>query len=142
MAENINNTYHGQCLCKNVQFQLDGEPFQYVICHCKNCKRSSGSSFLPNAMFKPFQLRIVQGEDTLEKYADRDTLSGNIITRIFCRKCGSSLFVKPAKEGIIIVYPGSLTSVTEWVPRKEIHIDDKYSWVKEINFRAKHPSKL
>lgn len=42
----------GNCLCGTVQYELSGPPIINVLCHCKNCKKSTGSSFMANSIFK------------------------------------------------------------------------------------------
>jgi hypothetical protein len=42
----------GSCLCKTIRYTLHGAPITRVLCHCKNCKKASGSSFQANLFFK------------------------------------------------------------------------------------------
>ncbi|KAF9054707.1 DUF636 domain-containing protein [Panaeolus papilionaceus] len=129
--------YNASCLCKAVKFTLTGEPFHFVLCHCSNCKQTSGSGFLANAMFKPQQISITKGATDIVDYRDGNTLSGNIITRSFCGKCGANLFIKPAKGGIVITHPSVVEGKTQWVPKKEMHVPDKFAWIKEITLQQK-----
>jgi len=42
---------HGSCLCKSVQYTLRGNPITFRVCHCMNCKKSTGSAFMTNVFF-------------------------------------------------------------------------------------------
>jgi hypothetical protein len=41
----------GQCLCGSVKYMLGGEPVYRVACHCTNCRRGTGTSFVTNTIF-------------------------------------------------------------------------------------------
>ncbi|TIT98114.1 MAG: GFA family protein, partial [Mesorhizobium sp.] len=38
-------TRSGSCLCGGVQFQVTGEPLRVGLCHCKDCRKTSGSAY-------------------------------------------------------------------------------------------------
>ena len=38
-------TRTGSCLCGQVRYSLDGEPFLTGVCHCADCRKESGSAF-------------------------------------------------------------------------------------------------
>lgn len=42
---------NGHCLCGAVQYKLVGDPIYNVICHCPNCRRTSGSTFVTAAIY-------------------------------------------------------------------------------------------
>ncbi|KAG2011323.1 DUF636 domain-containing protein [Coprinopsis cinerea AmutBmut pab1-1] len=135
-------TYDGNCLCGGVAWQIQGEPFTYVICHCVNCKKSGGGPFQANAFFKPQNVNVIKGKDLVKDYVDGDTKSGNAITRSFCSNCGSSLFISPAAGGITIVHSANIKGSEAWVPRKEFFGHDKCNWLGEIKFQPKKVAKL
>jgi hypothetical protein len=41
----------GSCLCKSIKYEIIGDPITFRICHCMNCKKSSGSAFMSNLFF-------------------------------------------------------------------------------------------
>lgn len=76
MADKV---YTGGCLCGAVRYEARGQPFKAGVCHCCDCKRVTGTSFLAYADWKP----------------DAFTYSGEVATfdgRSFCPQCGSRLF--------------------------------------------------
>ena len=44
--------FTGSCLCGQVRYQVSGDFGSRTICHCKNCRKASGSSFLANSFFE------------------------------------------------------------------------------------------
>lgn len=90
MAE---RTRTGGCLCGAVRYEVRGEPFKSGLCHCADCRRVTGSSFLAFADWRPSQFRY----------------SGEVRTyqgRSFCPICGSRVFSVDDREAEI--YLGSL----------------------------------
>ena len=49
---------NGHCLCGAVQYKLVGDPLYNVICHCPNCRRTSGSTFVTAGIY----LKVVSGQ--------------------------------------------------------------------------------
>ncbi|KAJ7140305.1 Mss4-like protein [Mycena crocata] len=141
MATNVQRL--GSCLCKRIRFTVSGEPFQYAVCHCANCKKAAGSAFMTNAFFSSDKVSVTEGQDLLRKYQDSDTTSGNTLTRSFCSECGTSLFLSsPTKTDWITVSPATIDDPQEWAPRRENRPDAKFPWVKELHMQPKHKDKL
>lgn len=69
----------GGCLCGAVRYQVHGEPYKSGLCHCADCRKVTGSSFLAYADWRPGQFSVE---------GDFATYNG----RSFCRQCGSRLF--------------------------------------------------
>ncbi|KAJ7117739.1 DUF636 domain-containing protein [Mycena epipterygia] len=133
----------GSCLCRGVTFIVTGEPFQYAVCHCINCKKFAGSAFMTNAFFSPDNVSVTTGQELIRKYQDSNTTSGNTLTRSFCSDCGTSLFLSsPTKTDWVSVCPAAVDSPQEWAPRRENRPDAKYSWVTELHMEPKHKEKL
>ena len=57
------------------------------ICHCINCQKTAGSAFATNLVIETSKVKIT-GEENLTLYEDGDSLSGNVVKRYFCRRCG------------------------------------------------------
>jgi hypothetical protein len=55
-----------------------GEPLAIAVCHCRNCRRQSGSAFSVNVVVCADAMELT-GE--LTTYEDRDTASGAPVTR-------------------------------------------------------------
>ena len=79
----------GGCLCGDVQYEVEGEPFRTANCHCDDCRKATGSAYATNLFFKEEQIIIMQGAPTkFQHLAD----SNSTMTKEFCGNCGSQIF--------------------------------------------------
>ena len=72
-------TRTGSCICGNVRYSLEGEPFLVGVCHCQTCRKESGSMFTTYAKWPIEAFRFSGLVKTQEG-------------RSFCPDCGSRLF--------------------------------------------------
>ncbi|KAF7976601.1 hypothetical protein HWV62_6096 [Athelia sp. TMB] len=88
-------TIEGACLCGATTVKVDEDHNEQIICHCNDCKQTSGSAFSTNILAKDAKLTVSGSNvDYVSKAA-----SGNDVTRTFCGKCGSSISHKSAAFG-------------------------------------------
>jgi hypothetical protein len=147
--QSTTTSYTGSCLCNTIRYSLEGAPITTVLCHCKNCKKSSGSSFQANLFFKqdvcslrPYhqsvtnpcqQLTFLAGENRLMHYFDRNTDSGGTPTRSFCSVCGSNVITTNESSdfvrGHVIVMSGCLDDDATFQPKQEFYCKDKCGWM-------------
>lgn len=78
----------GSCNCGKVTVTLDEVPDSTLLCHCYNCRKSSGGIFSVNLIVPKGKFHI-DGE--IKEYKDPNSDSGNIATRYFCPNCGSPI---------------------------------------------------
>lgn len=80
--------------------------------------------------------------DLLLKTFDKETDSGNVISRSFCPNCGSFLFIaSKAHPDIRVVTAGSMDFVngkSEWAPRDEYFATRRADWLPELDCTRKH----
>src|SRR5262249_12475725 len=55
---NDNETYTGGCLCGTLRYEASGEPAYAAYCYCGDCRKASGSGFIPFMRFPASALRI------------------------------------------------------------------------------------
>ena len=53
-----NHELKGSCACGNVKYKVEGNPLFTQACHCKNCKLSTGSSFVIHTMIMEEDFKI------------------------------------------------------------------------------------
>ncbi|GAA5932826.1 GFA family protein [Sporobolomyces koalae] len=75
----------GTCNCGSVKIEVADSAFpkNSVLCHCKNCRASSGSQFTVNLLIPSDQINFVK-DSTLGVYEDKSTDSGGTLIRKFC----------------------------------------------------------
>ncbi|PPQ68691.1 hypothetical protein CVT24_007576 [Panaeolus cyanescens] len=134
----------GSCLCQAIKYEVTGEPITFRICHCGNCKKASGSSFMSNLFFTGKQIRILTGEDKMKFYPDRNTSSGHALNRHFCTECGSNVFLTPTSPQAIakdvkIVTTGTLDDPFSTPVKAELFPEQKADWVVGIHVQPSKP---
>ena len=79
----------GSCLCGGVRFELRRAVGPFELCHCRRCRKSSGSAFAAGlaVMIKDFVL--LDGKDLISTYEAPIVERPPAYTVHFCRRCGS-----------------------------------------------------
>ena len=104
--------YQGGCRCGAVRFEVQGEPLQVGLCHCTDCRRETGSTFLYYADWP----------------RERFSVTGHYATyegRSFCPQCGAPLFHLSDAHAEIVLgaldqAPANLIPTREgWIKRRE-----------------------
>ncbi|KAF9465975.1 Mss4-like protein [Collybia nuda] len=125
--------HHGSCYCKEIQYDIDlasSEEARTSLCHCKNCKKWTGSAFGITTKIPRSALSITHGR-TVEHISDNG--SGTKLYREFCGTCGSGIleYGENAGDSTYITY-GSLDSPEELPPKGEFFCKFKDQWLPNI----------
>ena len=116
--------YAGGCLCGAVRYQVTGAPYHSGLCHCRDCKRVTGSSFLSYADWRPEQFN---SSGRIETYEGRS----------FCPACGSRLF--NVSDDHVEIYLGTLDETpTEIRPQVEGWVIRREHWLEPIAALPQH----
>ena len=76
----------GSCLCGAIRFEARGELSDFGYCHCRSCRKASGSAHGANIGVTRADLRISDPKSYLKEY---ESSPGKI--RAFCSNCGSPI---------------------------------------------------
>lgn len=107
--------YRGGCVCGRVRYSVKGDPLRVGICHCTDCRRTSGSAF---TFYAIWPLPVFSGEGTTSSYKGRS----------FCPACGSRMFSLNETEAEIMV--GTLDDApSEQVPQYELWTPRREPWL-------------
>jgi hypothetical protein len=105
----------GRCLCGAATFRLRGRPLRVGICHCEDCRRTSGSAF---TMFGIWARAAYQGSGEL----------GTFQGRSFCPGCGSRVVCLTDDEAEIMM--GCLDGPpTSFAPEYELWVARRERWL-------------
>ena len=52
----------GGCQCGAVRYEVSGQPQHVMLCHCGDCRRSSGAPMVAWAAFAEADFKLIQGE--------------------------------------------------------------------------------
>ena len=108
----------GQCMCGSVRFEVTGARDSVTVCHCGQCRRTSGHIWA-STQAKPDDLTFTK-DDGLTWFASSDWAE-----RGFCNLCGSSLFYRMNGEDGVAIAAGSLDGPTGMHLGKHIFVKDK-----------------
>lgn len=121
-------TYAGRCHCGAIRYEVSGAPASVVLCHCADCRRSSGAPMVAWAGFPEAALSVTQGE------AKTINSSGSAM-RSFCPECGSGLFYRNDAflPGIVEVQVATLDDPEAMPPAVHIQTAERLAWMETIH---------
>ena len=124
----------GGCLCGNVRYQTNAEPLWLCHCHCKMCRKHTGS---PIATFVGFPVGTV----TWLNVPPARYRSSKDVERSFCSVCGSTIGFHRAHETSIVIgsldEPDSLQIEKLWTAH--VWHKDHLSWFDTTDDWARYP---
>ncbi|NMC99404.1 MAG: GFA family protein [Bacteroidales bacterium] len=129
--------YFGSCLCGNVQYEIDGDFDSFYLCHCKSCRKDTGSAHAANLFSSTALLTWLKGEDNVKKYYHNNT--GHI--KAFCPNCSSALPNIQMDGKLLVVPAGSLDTDIEISPNGHIYLSEKAVWDNKLEL-APHYDEL
>jgi hypothetical protein len=108
----------GGCLCGAVRYEITGPLRAVVLCHCTQCRRSTGHFMAATAArHRDFRLRDAA---ELRWYPSSDSAR-----RGFCGRCGSTLFWQAEARDYISIAAGTLDGATGLKSACHIFVADK-----------------
>jgi hypothetical protein len=114
----------GGCLCGAVRYRVEGEPLRVGLCHCADCRKESGSSFVTFAVWP---------RSAFSSNGDFTTHMG----RSFCPLCGARLFCLRDDEAELRI--GSLDAApNELAPEYEAWVKRREPWLAVLSGRPQH----
>jgi hypothetical protein len=117
--------YTGGCLCGALRYEAEGEPLSMGHCYCADCRKASGSGFIP---FLEFSQRAVRFTGQRLEYRS-PAASGREAVRNSCPVCGGLVFggdVGAAET--FTLYAGSLDEPSSFRPEVAIFTRGRPAW--------------
>ncbi|MFC4253800.1 GFA family protein [Croceibacterium xixiisoli] len=114
----------GGCHCGAIRYQAEGEPLHHAVCHCSDCRASSGAPMLAWYAIKQDQLQLISGEPV--------TFEGTPgAQRQFCGTCGTGLFYRNAEmlPGIVDIQSATFDDAASVPPGAQIQCAERLEWV-------------
>lgn len=116
----------GGCRCGAVRYEVRGEADHYALCHCEQCRRSSGAPMVGWALFKRADMTIT---GTPTSYN-----SSGHVERQFCGTCGTGLFYvsESVFPGKIDVQAATFDDPDALAPSAHIQMADAPRWMATV----------
>jgi hypothetical protein len=115
----------GSCLCGEVAFEIEGEPFRMMNCHCSRCRRGRSAAHATNLYYNSGGFKWTRGESLVSEYKGPDA---QYFTVAFCSRCGSALPRISPDFKLAVVPAGSLDTDPGMRPQAHIFVGSKAPW--------------
>jgi hypothetical protein len=115
----------GGCLCGALRYEADGEPLYAGHCYCADCRKASGSGFVPFMGFAGSAVRFIGRS----RIFTTKSLKGTNAVRNFCPVCSSLVFGgEVGKSDQFTIYSGSLDDPSHFHPTIAIFTRNRPIW--------------
>ena len=125
----------GRCGCRTVEYEVSNEFLVAFVCHCSNCRATTGSAFLPWGEIEREKFNVTKGATSLtpvgEEGADHE---------MRCAVCWSLVYwTRTAPEGAYVRVPyGTLTDEPALKPTAHIFVGSKAPWYEILDDLPQH----
>jgi hypothetical protein len=117
--------FNGGCLCGALRYETDGAPNYMGHCYCEDCRKASGSGFIPFMGFPASAVRV-SGESL--KFGSK-AANGNTAVRNSCPVCGGLVFGgQVGKDDSLHIYAGTLDDPALFHPTIAIFTRGRPDW--------------
>jgi ADP-ribosyl-[dinitrogen reductase] hydrolase len=117
-------TLRGSCLCKTIEYQLDGLDMPIVHCHCQTCRKAHAAAFASTAGVLREHFRWTRGQDRLSSF---ESSPGKL--HHFCSVCGSHLMAQRLAQPHVIVRVATLDDDPGMLPQAHIWTSHDVPWL-------------
>ncbi|MXP62190.1 GFA family protein [Roseomonas sp. M0104] len=122
----------GGCACGRVRYEAEGKPFNATICHCGDCRRSSGAPLVAWFSVPAAGLRFTAG-------TPRHFASSARAERGFCPDCGTSLtYQSRDMPEEIDIATASLDDPEKVPPQDHTWVRSQLSWIRLADDLPRH----
>jgi hypothetical protein len=117
--------YTGGCLCGALRYEATEEPTDEGHCYCADCRKASGSGFVPFMSFPRGAVKF-SGQTLTHRSA---AASGGVAVRNSCAVCGGLVFGGELEDSTsFTIYAGSLDEPLAFHPTMAIFTRDRPPW--------------
>ncbi|MCB1171135.1 MAG: GFA family protein [Leptospiraceae bacterium] len=116
--------FRGSCLCKGIKFKILGDFESFYLCHCRYCRKDTGSAHAANLFSSTASIEWVRLRTEIRSYQPKRSSH----VRAFCTHCGSALPNLQAGGSLLVVPAGCLDTRLEKKPDAHIFVSHRASW--------------
>jgi len=118
----------GGCLCGGVRFEITRAVGPFELCHCRRCRKATGSAFAAGIGVRTADFRLLEGRELIATY-EAPILERPPAYRVsFCRRCGSPVPNPDPGASWFEVPAGVLDDDPGVRPDKHIFVELKAPW--------------
>lgn len=128
--------FEGGCHCGAVRYRCAAAPHAVLLCHCRDCQRTTGGPFATVAVVPVAALEFT---GTVRSYVVT-AQSGRTVTREFCPQCGSPLFERAEGYPDIVLIKAGSADDPSWIePTLHVWTCSALPWPKLADTLERHP---
>lgn len=118
----------GGCQCGGVRYVAEGEVLHHAICHCYDCRRSSGAPMVGWIAYKSDGVSVTKGEPKVHASSEHGR-------RHFCPDCGTGLFYTndTVLPGITDIQSVTLDDPEAVPPSAQIQYAEHLRWTEKLD---------
>lgn len=119
----------GGCHCGAIRYDILDQPDWHALCHCTDCRRSTGAPAVAWAILPQEKVRVAKGEPRVRS----SSADGR---RHFCGDCGTGLFYtnQAIFPGLIDIQSATLDDPDAIAgPTAHIQVADQIHWMREAH---------
>lgn len=115
----------GGCHCGAIRYQVSGDAITHALCHCTDCRRTSGSPMVGWTMYPSDAVKITKGNPKIY-------ISSQNARRHFCENCGTGLFYinEVILPGIIDIQSATYDNPDAVPAKAHIQVTERIGWMK------------
>ena len=117
----------GGCMCGAVRYEVEGDPVYHALCHCDDCRASSGAPMVAWYAVKADQLDVKSG--ALSQYEGNPSSQ-----RQFCPTCGTGLFFRneATLPGLVDIQSATFDNPAAHTPQIQVQCADRVAWMAQV----------
>ncbi|MGH7923201.1 MAG: GFA family protein [Candidatus Binatus sp.] len=126
---------HGSCLCGAIRFEFTKPAGPFELCHCRRCRKVSGSAFFSGLYVRIEDFRLIAGKDLITTYDAPMLREPPAYRASFCSRCGSPVpnpnpepHRTRGRSGMLEIPAGLLDDDPGMKPDKHIFVEVKSVW--------------
>ncbi|KAJ7617962.1 Mss4-like protein [Roridomyces roridus] len=125
--------HKGSCLCGQTTIELASTFAEQIVCHCTDCRQTSGSAFSTNVLAPKKDVTIT---GPVKEYNIK-AASGNTVTRVFCDNCGSAItHLTPAFGDAQAIQTGNFADFANIPISVELFVKDRWTGIAPVEGAA------
>ena len=117
--------FRGGCLCGAVEYLIRGEPKRFYHCHCRRCRKATGTGHASNVLVALGEATWTKGEALIRRYKVPEA---ERFATWFCSECGGQLPRIQPERGVAVIPAGSLDGDPGIAPQARIFWDSRAEW--------------
>jgi hypothetical protein len=119
----LDRILEGGCACGTVRFRAAGKPLWVAHCHCRSCRKQTGSPFTTYAGYR----REAVGFSGTGRGSYNSSPG---VTRSFCPRCGTPLAYEGERwPGEIHLFLASFDDPNALRPTAHVHVSEQLDWI-------------